>query len=91
MLLLTYFYVIIGHSVMTKFYNIPLNVILLYYAPFSSVYSLFFFSLQPSLHAVLNTAVFFVFIAIIYYIYAMIEACVAFFSGKPSRPFQTHL
>ena len=49
MLLFIYFYVIIGHSVVTKFYNIPLNVILLYYAAFSSVYFLFFFSLQPSL------------------------------------------
>ena len=28
---------------MTKFYNIPLNVIPLYYAAFSSVYFLFFF------------------------------------------------
>ena len=43
MLLFTYFYVIIGHSVVTKFYNIPLNVILLYYAAFSSVYFFFFF------------------------------------------------
>ena len=43
MLLFTYFYVIIGHSVVTKFYNIPLNVILLYYAGFSSVYFVFFF------------------------------------------------
>ena len=42
MLLFIYFYVIIGHSVLTKFYNIPLNVILLYYAAFSSVYFLFF-------------------------------------------------
>ena len=46
MLLLTYFYVIIGHSVMTKFYNIPLHVILLYYAAFSSVYFLLFFFFQ---------------------------------------------
>ena len=43
MLLLIYFDVIFGHSVMTKFYNIPLNVIPLYYAAFSSVYFLFFF------------------------------------------------
>ena len=57
MLLLTYFYVIIGHSVMTKFYNIPLNVILLYYAAFSSVYFLFFF-FTAAFAAVLNTSVF---------------------------------
>ena len=43
MLLFICFYVIIGHSVMTKFYNIPLKVILLYDAAFSSVYFLFVF------------------------------------------------
>ena len=56
MLLFIYFYVIIGHSVMTKFYNIPLNVILLYYAAFSSVYFVFFFT--AAFAAVLNTPVF---------------------------------
>ena len=55
MLLLTYFYVIIGPSVMTKFYNIPLNVILLYYAAVSSVHFLFF---TATFAAVLNTSVF---------------------------------
>ena len=57
MLLFTYFYVIIGHSVVTKFYNIPLNVILLYYAAFSSVHFLFFF-FTAAFAAVLNTSVF---------------------------------
>ena len=57
MFLLTYFYVMIGHSVMTKFYNIPLNVILLYYAAFSSVYFLLFF-FTAAFAAVLNTSVF---------------------------------
>ena len=57
MLLFTYFYVIIGHSVVTKFYNIPLNVILLYYAAFSSVY-IFFFFFTAAFAAVLNTSVF---------------------------------
>ena len=56
MLLFTYFYVIISHSVVTKFYNIPLNVILLYYAAFSSVYFFFFFT--AAFAAVLNTSVF---------------------------------
>ena len=57
MLLFTYFYVIIGHSVVTKFYNIPLNVILLYYAAFSSVY-IFSFFFTAAFAAVLNTSVF---------------------------------
>ena len=57
MLLFTYFYVVISHSVVTKFYNIPLNVILLYYAAFSSVHFLFFF-FTAAFAAVLNTSVF---------------------------------